>query len=63
MKTKRNNHSSKSEKKNIFTKILHCLIGSVNNITSKTSIVKDAENLGIKKENKNNKILAKVCSR
>lgn len=63
MKTKCNNQSSKSETKIYFTKILHCFIGSVNDITSKTSVVKNAENLGIKKENKSSKILANAYSR
>lgn len=50
MKTKCNYHSSKSERKiSPLTKVLYYFIGSANDMASKTLVVKDAENLGIKR--------------
>lgn len=48
--TKSNHKSSKNERKiSLLTSTLRYFIGSINDIASKTSAVKDAENLGKKK--------------
>lgn len=58
---KSNHQSSKNERKiGLLTNTLHYFIGSINDVASKTSVVKDVENLGIKKVNKSYKIFANL---